>query len=74
MCGDESTVELLVGKIIERVEFSADQVEFTCQDGDRFAMHHMQDCCEIVRVFGVHGRIGELLGSLVVSAESEVFD
>lgn len=69
---NHTTIDDLIGKTITQIaglESGCDFVTFTCDDGEKFAMFHSQDCCESVSVDDVEGDIGDLIGSPVVLAE-----
>lgn len=68
---EDSNISLLSGKVITRIEYAENcsyEVEFTCSDGEKFRLYHMQDCCEHVRVFKVDGNVNSVLNSRVLSA------
>lgn len=62
----------LVGKTIKEIrgaEEGSDEVMFVLDDGTRYRMHHLQDCCECVYLADVIGDILDVVGSPIVSAE-----
>jgi len=70
------TAELseLVGKIlfsVERCEIdNQDCIIFKAEDGSEYALTHYQDCCESVYIESIAGELSDLVGSLIVRAES----
>lgn len=68
---NDVSFSVLLGKTLVRVEGleeGSDGVEFLCDDGSRYSMHHQQDCCEVVSIEEVIGDPADLVG-LVVEAE-----
>lgn len=66
-------ISVLIGKTITEVrhlEQGSDSVVFECEDGAEYTMYHGQDCCESVSINDVEGDVSDLVGSVVVVAES----
>jgi hypothetical protein len=42
------SIEQLKGLTISEVGCGIDKLLFTCTNGDKYMMKHMQDCCEVV--------------------------
>ena len=61
----------LVGKTIVEINGGVgdDRIDFVCEDGDRFGMHHHQGCCENVYLEDIDGDWEDILKSPVVVAE-----
>lgn len=60
----------LLGKTLTRVEQrDAERLEFYCEDGSKFALHHQQDCCETVQLEEIVGDLADLVGSPILQAE-----
>lgn len=65
-----AAIEELIGKTLVSVENVDDErIVFTADDGAQWRMHHIQDCCEDVRVEDVIGELGDLIGSPILMAE-----
>jgi hypothetical protein len=74
--GLEMKIDVLVGRMLSEVsgmESGSEKIIIVTTDGERFAMEHIQDCCETVEVYDVCGDPLDLVGSLVIEAE-EVSD
>ena len=66
---------ILKGKTItaiEGMEPHSETVYFRCEDGTRYKMFHLQDCCETVDLEDVFGDPESLIGSPVTMAEESV--
>ncbi len=61
----------LLGKTLTSVVVSDDKgrVTFETTEGERFALHHYQDCCESVQVEDVIGNLADILGSPLTMAD-----
>lgn len=70
---NETKIDVLVGKTIEKIDSSNENILFVCKD-EAFEMYHMQDCCESVRVHNIDGDLQSLIGKEVVKASCEVSD
>jgi hypothetical protein len=66
----------LVGKTLTEVRGKAgdDKMEFLCDDGSIYVMHHSQDCCESVSVESIVGNLADLVGSPILRAEEATND
>ncbi len=66
----------LIGKTLQSVTVLGhdEQVEFVCDDGVVFVMHHYQDCCESVTVESITGDLSDLIGSPILHAEESTSD
>jgi hypothetical protein len=61
-------IEELIGKTLTKVENKGDKILFVADSGERWLMHHLQDCCENVRVDDICGDLDNLIGVPVVEA------
>lgn len=64
--------EDLLGKILVDISGAhqgSGEIIFTCDDGTKYKMFHMQDCCEYVRVEDVCGYLPCLLDHTILKAE-----
>lgn len=61
----------LLGKTLTAVVVNDqnDQIDFTCDDGSQYRMHHCQDCCESVDIEDINGNLADLLGNPLLVAE-----
>jgi hypothetical protein len=66
----------LVGQTLANIEVSGegDYIEFTTIEGVRYAMEHMQDCCENVHIEDINGDLNDLIGSMILLAEERCSD
>lgn len=63
----------LLGKTLEGVDNTKDEIIFTLVGGDKYKLYHSQDCCESVYVEDVIGELSDLIGFPLLMAE-EVSD
>lgn len=61
--------ETLLGKIITSVEETYDTIVFTTNSGQKYSLHHSQDCCEHVSVEDVNGDWEDIIGNPITLAE-----
>lgn len=61
-------IDTLLGKTVDKVVVSADEVRFHV-GADVYRLWHDQDCCESVRVEDVIGDVNDLVGTPIVLAE-----
>lgn len=57
---------------IEGMEPDSREILFTCSDGTKYRMWHMQDCCEDVRLEDVAGDPDDLIGTPILFAEESI--
>lgn len=64
-------IEELIGKTLTKiyVDMEGDEIIFTCDNGDKYKMYHIQDCCESVVIDDINGDINDLIGSPILVAE-----
>lgn len=70
------SLEGLNGKILKEV-FQDDEEEalvFVTEDGDMYALHHSQDCCERVYIESIVGDLEDLIGSPLLMVEESTED
>jgi len=70
----ETTIGELLGKTMRQVtrgrdEDGGDCVDFEAVTGERWRMHHEQDCCELCDIEDVAGDLDDLVGVPIVMAE-----
>lgn len=63
-----NTFELLMGRTIQKIDKTDDQIVFYTDLGT-FKMYHDQDCCEHVRVEDIVGDLNDIIGLPVTLAE-----
>jgi hypothetical protein len=60
----------LLGKVLSSVENKDnEQLIFTLETGERYKLHHEQDCCEDVKIEDIIGELSDLVGSPILMAE-----
>lgn len=60
----------LVGRVIDRIGVTEDEVTFFMKDGATYKLMHHQDCCETVYIEDIDGDPDELAGALVTNFEA----
>jgi hypothetical protein len=72
----DSPISELLGKTFTSVrgEVGGEQIEFVCDDGSIYVMHHSQDCCERVSIESIVGDLADLVGSPILHAEESTND
>lgn len=65
---DYSVTEL-IGKTLSDIASTDTAIVFTLQDGEKYKMYHVQDCCESVYVEDIDGDINDLIGVPILAAE-----
>jgi hypothetical protein len=63
----------MLGKVMDDVSSSGDEMVFKSNDGKVFKFLHYQDCCESVTIEDICGDLTDLVGSPLLLAE-EVSD
>jgi hypothetical protein len=59
----------MLGKVMDDVSSSGDEMVFKSNDGKVFKFLHYQDCCESVSIEDVIGDLSDLIGSPMLVAE-----
>lgn len=59
----------LVGKTILDIETGRDYIKFYCNDGDKYLLLHIQECCENVEIEDIAGDLNDLLFTPIMLAE-----
>lgn len=67
---EESTIALLIGRTVRRIDVKADEVYFVCDD-ETFLAYHMQDCCEDVAIHDVSGDPTDIIGMPIIEASQD---
>ncbi|WP_345868052.1 DUF7448 domain-containing protein [Shewanella algae] len=65
-------IKELIGKTIKQIiglEKGSQEVKIFTDCGNQYLFHHDQDCCEYVYLNDFDGDVGDLVGSVIVSAE-----
>ena len=68
------SIEQLIGATLSSItglEENSEAATFTLATGEKFLMHHSQDCCESVSIDDIDGDILDLIGTPIVSASEE---
>lgn len=61
--------EDLIGKTLQSVENTGDEIIFTLDTGEKCKLYHSQNCCESVYVEDVVGKFSDLVNSPILMAE-----
>ena len=62
----------LRGKIITAIsQIGNDRIEIATDEGKKYAMLHVQDCCESVEIHDITGDLQSLIGAPLVVAREE---
>lgn len=61
--------ETLVGKTLQNVEESRDEIKFIVSDDESYKLFHYQDCCENVYIESIDGDLNDLIGTPILMAE-----
>jgi hypothetical protein len=62
-------MEELIGKTMTSVEqVNNDDIVFTVDNGTKYKLHHLQDCCEHVYIEDVNGDLNDLVDTPIISA------
>lgn len=69
---DFSTLEnkLILDVILEKNKNGDDCITFICSDGWVYRQYHEQDCCEFVCIEDIDGDLSDLVGCVILEAES----
>lgn len=60
----------LKGHILTSVENNQNmELIFTLQNGDKYKLYHIEDCCESVTIEDINGDLQDLIGSPIMRAE-----
>jgi len=62
-------IEQLLGRVIDRIHNTDEEIYFYCNNGRTFRMFHQQDCCEAVSVEDIVGDLDDLIGTPIILAE-----
>lgn len=66
------SIKDLMGKTLTKIDDSQSNVLiFHCSDGEKYKMHHHQDCCESVDLAQIDGKLEDLIESPILQAEEE---
>ena len=60
----------LIIKTINGLEKGSEEVLFHTECGRQFKMFHQQDCCEDIHIDDICGDVEDIIGSVIVQAES----
>ncbi len=66
-------VNVLMGKTLSKIREDSAELVFICEDGEKYMMSHIQDCCESVFIEDISGDLQDLVGSPILIAE-EVYE
>ena len=61
--------DILLGRVIEKIDFQSEEIIFHCNTGRSFIMRHHQDCCEYVSVEEVIGDLDDLIDTPILEAD-----
>jgi hypothetical protein len=69
MKGKEVPFNILKGLTIKKIHQPADAIYFETENGRKFCMFHVQDCCESVEIESITGDVNDLLDTPILVAE-----
>jgi len=69
---EQLSVNILLGKVIYKIENLGDEMIFYCIDETRYKMFHQQDCCESVTIEDIAGDLDDLLHSPILKASEDM--
>jgi hypothetical protein len=64
-----ANVSELIGKILVSIDNKGNELIFLCDSGEKYKMHHSQDCCENVYIDDICGDLEDLIGTPMLKAE-----
>lgn len=65
----------LIGKTLTKVEqVGDDEIVFITNEGKRYKLYHLQNCCESVTVEDIVGDLADLVGEPILVAEEATSD
>lgn len=62
-------IGLLIGRVVERIDNTDEEIYFHCNNNRSFVMKHDQDCCESVSVEEIIGDLNDLINTPIIEAE-----
>ena len=65
----ERNISELVGLTMANVARYGEEIHFTATDGQKWKLHHDQDCCESVTIDDINGELSDLIGAPILQAE-----
>jgi hypothetical protein len=65
----ERNISELKGLTMATVERQGDEIHFTATTGEKWKLHHDQDCCESVTIEDINGELSDLAGAPLLQAE-----
>lgn len=68
-----NNISELIGKTLTAVtgRVSDEEIVFVCDNGEKYRMYHMRDCCESVCVEDIAGDINDLIGTPILEARED---
>ena len=72
---DRIDLKTLIGKTLTKVENENDEkIIFTVNNKEKYALLHLQNCCESVLVDDICGDLQDLVGNPILQAEENSSD
>jgi uncharacterized protein (TIGR02996 family) len=65
-------VTTLLGRIMSDVHQEDDALIFNTINGEKYMLHHNQDCCESVTIDDINGDLSDLVGRPLLMAEESI--
>lgn len=74
--GNNVEITDFLGRTFINIEKADDDesITFTAVTGEKWKMHHYQDCCESVSIESIVGDLSDLIGSPILKAEEAISD
>ncbi len=66
---DKASIEELRNQILTNITTNENSIIFTCLDGRKYKMYHIQECSEQVTIEDINGNLDDLVGVPILISE-----